>query len=75
MSAPGGGLNETAHMAARHLYAGVKNVELGQTSDRVELFCLRAQGKHLANTWRNYKKQRNYKTQLKNYKNVHANYN
>ncbi len=62
-------------MAARRLYAVVEKYKMCRKGDGVQLFCLRAQGKHLANTWRNCKKQRSYQKQSKNYKNVHANYN
>ena len=51
------------HTQSKHLLVYVHNKQMGQTSDRVELFCLRDQGKHLANTWRNYKTQRNYRKQ------------
>ena len=63
------------NMAARRLYAVVEKFRILHKCDGVELFCLRAQGKHLANTWRNYKKQRSYQKQSKKYKNVHANHN
>ena len=53
-----------------YIYGGapfVHNKQMCRKSDGVQLFCLRAQGKHLAKTWRNYKKQRSYQKQSKKY--------